>query len=330
MVEKRFYTLDEAAEMLGLSEDELNDRAKKGEIRGFRDTGGFKFKVELIDELVANGSVKPAEAAADDDLMPLDDDDLVELDAEETVDLDGDVLEDDDLVLGGSGTGSGITLGGDSGISLVDPADSGLSLEEPLELAQSEESLELGEDEMFSLSDDTDTEAPAELKAEDEFLLDTLEVTEDEDVSESGSQVIALDDAADDAAGDMADDMAGDMAGDAAATIDNTPMAGILEEDLDAEPNELGLTDGLDAAATGSPLGPQPGVGTAGEPSSQAAASMPETPYSIWNILSLALCVIFLVMTGMMMSDLLRNMWSWDSAYEFNSTIMDTILGWFE
>ena len=43
-------------------------------------------------------------------------------------------LDDDDLVLGGSGTGSDITIGGDSGISLVDPADSGLSLEEPLNL----------------------------------------------------------------------------------------------------------------------------------------------------------------------------------------------------
>ena len=49
--------------------------------------------------------------------------------------MSGKKLDDDDLVLGGSGTGSDITIGGDSGISLVDPADSGLSLEEPLNLA---------------------------------------------------------------------------------------------------------------------------------------------------------------------------------------------------
>ena len=47
------------------------------------------------------------------------------------VDLGGKKLDDDDLVLGGSGTGSDISIGGDSGISLVDPADSGLSLEAP-------------------------------------------------------------------------------------------------------------------------------------------------------------------------------------------------------
>ena len=54
-------------------------------------------------------------------------------------------------MLGGSGTGSDVTIGGDSGISLVDPADSGLSLEEPIGLvAGGEESLELGEDDMLA------------------------------------------------------------------------------------------------------------------------------------------------------------------------------------
>ncbi len=62
-------------------------------------------------------------------------------------------------MLGGSGTGSDITIGGDSGISLVDPADSGLSLEAPLNLAGAgEESLELGEDDLLASAD---SEAPA-------------------------------------------------------------------------------------------------------------------------------------------------------------------------
>ena len=50
------------------------------------------------------------------------------------VDVGGKGLEDDELVLGGSGKGSDVTIGGDSGISLVDPSDSGLSLETPLNL----------------------------------------------------------------------------------------------------------------------------------------------------------------------------------------------------
>jgi len=85
------------------------------------------------------------------------------------------VMEDDEnLVLGGSGSGSDITIGGDSGISLVDPADSGLSLEDPLDLGGGEESLELGEDDMLTLGEAADTESPTELKADDDFLLTPL------------------------------------------------------------------------------------------------------------------------------------------------------------
>ena len=58
-------------------------------------------------------------------------------------------LDNDNLVLGGSGTGSDISIGGDSGIWLVDPKDSGLSLEAPLNLSSGEESLELGEDDLL-------------------------------------------------------------------------------------------------------------------------------------------------------------------------------------
>ena len=66
-------------------------------------------------------------------------------------------IDDDDLVLGGSGKGSDVTIGGDSGISLVDPSDSGLSLETPLNLGPvAEESLELGEDDMLTTSETAD------------------------------------------------------------------------------------------------------------------------------------------------------------------------------
>ena len=73
-------------------------------------------------------------------------------------------MDDDDLVLGGSGTGSDVTLGGDSGISLVDPSDSGFSLETPVNLGPAaEESLELGEDDMLVVG-----ESPAgRVRAED-------------------------------------------------------------------------------------------------------------------------------------------------------------------
>ena len=72
-------------------------------------------------------------------------------------------------------------------------------------------------------------------------------------------------------------------------------------------------------------------TGGAASPLMPAPMTVPEAPYSIWNVLSLALCFIFLSLTGMMMFDLLRNMWSWDQSYALNSSIMDgliNMIGW--
>lgn len=232
---------------------------------------------------------------------------------------DLDLAGDDDQVLGGSSVGSDISIGGDSGISLVDPADSGLSLDEPLELiAGGDESLELGEDDMLAVAEDPQPDAPTELNADDDFLLTVDDAGEEED-SESGSQVIALEpESPSDEAATM---VAGGLAGPS--------MAAMLDEDLSAGPGaDLGFVGSADAG--GSPLGGQQASFAEGARLAQPVASLPETPYSVWNILSLAFCALFLAVTGMMLVDLMRNMWSWDAAYSVNSSIMDTILGWFE
>ncbi len=235
------------------------------------------------------------------------------------VDVAGTNLEDDDLVLGGSGAGSDITIGGDSGISLVDPADSGLSLEEPLGPI-GEESLELGEDDMIVVGEPVEpgeADSPTELKTDDDFLLTPLDDAGEEEDSESGSQVIALDLEGDEAATMIADAPAG------------SAMAAMLDEDLSAEPAaDAGLGAAVDAAALGAaPLGTQPGGFVEGAPLGQGqAAALPEVPYTVWNIVSLSFCSVFLLLVGMMMYDLLRNMWSWDGAYAVNSFIMDFIL----
>jgi excisionase family DNA binding protein len=227
------------------------------------------------------------------------------------VDLSGKKLEDDELVLGGSGTGSDITIGGDSGISLVDPADSGLSLESPLNLTPpGEESLELGEDDLLGVSPDAGSGAP--LKSEDDFQLTPMEEGADADDSESGSQVIALDTAGE---------------GDEAATMlaSAGSVAAMLDEDLSTE--------------AGLGLGPEPMLGAGLQPQGAlaletplepAAVALPEAPYSVWNVVSLVLCSLVLILIGMMMYDLLRNMWGWEGAHQVNSALMDWILGWFE
>jgi hypothetical protein len=210
-----------------------------------------------------------------------------------------------------------VTLGGDSGISLVDPADSGLSLEEPLDLAApGDESLELGEDDMISLADEAvDHDAATQLKADDDFLLTPASEPGDEgEDSESGSQVIALDT---------------EGSSDEAATLAHTPGGGavaMLEEDL----STAGL--GLGGAAAAAGLGPS---GMGGLPSDLTAATpagvlaLPEAPYSALQVLSLAACVVLLAVGGMMICDLVRSMGSWDGPYQFNSSLMDIVLRFF-
>jgi len=218
-----------------------------------------------------------------------------------------DGLEDDDLLLGGSGSGSDITIGQDSGISLVDPRDSGHALDEPLELtsASDDESLALGEDDMLTLSEDADTEAPTELKADDDFLLTPLEEVGDEEDSESGSQVIALDDAAE---------------------VEEAPaMAAMLDEDL-AGADAVGA---VAPAFEPAPLGGGQQLAAAGTPLAPGAASLPEAPYGKLAMAGLIGCVMLLTVSGTMAYDLMRNMWSWNGAYSVNSSLMDTILGLF-
>ncbi len=226
-------------------------------------------------------------------------------------------LEDDELVLGGSGKGSNVIIGGDSGISLVDPSDSGLSLETPLNLGPvAEESLELGEDDMLTTTETADEGAATQLKTDDDFLLTPLEETAGAEESESGSQVIALDTEGDDEA-----TMVGTGAG--------VSMAAMLDEDLSAQPAlEMGMGGPLAAAPV---LGGQPAALAEGATLMQPAALL-EPPYTTWQIVGLAICTVLLMLCGIMIFDLVRSMWSETSGgpYSINKGLMDFILGLIE
>jgi excisionase family DNA binding protein len=259
------------------------------------------------------------EASGDDEIM---------LDVDSggsAIDLAEDV--DDDLVLGGSSHGD-LSRTGDSGISLLDPADSGLSLESPqLELGGSAvEQLDLGDDDMILTEDEADAaavggsagisglgdlggDASGDDQSDDDFLLTPLEEGAAEE-SDSGSQVIALDD-------DVEFEDAGPGSLDAGG--------GLLEDDLGEGLGGGGLSS---AALAPAPLSGMAAAAAAGP--AAAAAPAPEAPFSGWNVLSLALCASLLLFCGMFMFDLLRNMWSWNEAYSVNSSMMDMVLSWFE
>jgi hypothetical protein len=212
------------------------------------------------------------------------------------IDLD---LDDDELVLG-SGSGSDVTSGaGDSGINLNHPSDSGLSLEEPLELTTGSgvESLELGEDDLAEL-DKMGSVAGPEDQADDDFLLTPVDSGLD-DEGESGSQVIDLD---------------SEEFEDSASELLSPAASGLEEEQETVEFTEV------DAEA------PPAGLPTAGAGTAVLAADGAEAPYTVWNVLSLFFVVLLLGFTGILMLDLMNNIWSWQGNYAFNSQIMDAIL----
>ncbi len=236
------------------------------------------------------------------------------------LDLAGD---DDELVLGGSGPGSDITHAvGDSGISLVDLSDSGIALDEaPLDLHgtnANKNSLDLsaGDDDLILLEEDADPNIATQLKADDDFLLTPMVEASGED-SDSGSQVIALD-----GDGDF-DESARTMLGSGMSMgAAGLGAGGMLEEDLGGFGGGLQAEgDPLGGPGGGMPLAaPQPAMMT------MAPLQVKEAPFSGPWVAFLGLGVVLIMLSGMMMFDLLRNMWSWDGPYAINSSLMDGIM----
>jgi excisionase family DNA binding protein len=224
--------------------------------------------------------------------------------------------EDDDVLgLGSSGVGidSDVTRSvSDSGISLIDPSDSGLSLERnDLQLAGSKlESLDLGGDDLITLDEPDLSEAPTQLKADDDFLLTPAEEATTEE--SSGSQVIALDSELD------FDESSATMVGGG---------LGVTALEEEEEPSISGMSSGDLGPSLGS-LPPTTALAPA--PAMAAMTAGSDMNFALWNILLLVPLLVCLILCGIMLFDLMRNMWSWNGAYAVNSSLMDMILSWFE
>jgi hypothetical protein len=181
-----------------------------------------------------------------------------------------------------------------------------LALDEPLVLGGSgKEMLELGEADVIDLSQEqsADMEGATQLKSDEDFLLTPVQESASEE-ADSGSQVIALDSDED--------------VGSGAFTPASSGMVAMLEEDTGAEPLIAGMPAG-GALAAGQALVTTP--------------SVPEAPYSGWNVLGLVCCALLLLFTGMVMHDLVRNIWKWDGVSSVNSSIFDGIektIGWMD
>lgn len=263
-------------------------------------TGDLDFEgsdLNLDSDISLEGEAKPAPAkagAAKPSASKATDSDVTVGESEEIA-LD----EDDELVLdGGSDAGRGA---GDTGIGLASPSDSGLNLEEePLDLAGSSvSSLELPEDEDLLDLEDLEAEpAAAPVQADEDFQLAPSAALQ-EDEEDSGSQVIALEDSS-----AFGMPVEGGLEGAETALGEEAQadeITGALEE-KDAVPVTL--------------------------PTVQLGAAQ-DLPYSIWNVLSLLAIVVVLAVTGMLMTDLVRNMWTWDETFTASTPIMDVMVRMF-
>jgi hypothetical protein len=96
MMAKMFYTIEEVAEKLGKTEDEVKEMAKSGQIQEFRDRDRLMFKVDQIDLL----------AGGDDDH----DDDDVHLSLDDSRGGSGIGLAESDLGMSDSREGTGISV----------------------------------------------------------------------------------------------------------------------------------------------------------------------------------------------------------------------------
>jgi hypothetical protein len=73
-----------------------------------------------------------------------------------------------------------------------------------------------------------------------------------------------------------------------------------------------GFDQQLGGLGGGAPAMPTVAPTPAGAAAQVYAAEPPQTPYSIWNVLGLLLIIMFLSLSGIVMTDMLKNMWEWD------------------
>lgn len=162
MAKKKYLTLQEASEILGISEDRLKDARAKGDIRGFADRGNWKFRQEDVDEFG-----RTIQAHSDQDIPILDPD------------------GDSGIMSGDIGPGSGINLAGDGNV-LAD--DSGIGVGEEALSEQPTVIRKAGDSNIFG--NDSDMELEGESDSGVRLVLDST-LTDAAGLEDSGADVMA-------------------------------------------------------------------------------------------------------------------------------------------
>ena len=307
---ENYLSTEEVAKRLKITNAEVVAAVQTGKLRGFKDGQNYKFRDEDIrkyqEDLVASSSSGSGIGLDDYDLnsgssdinSTLDKDSMlgsgdsdVTLASTSGLSSDSDVLSvsdsDTGLVLGEVSASGSSLLGEGSGISLLGADDSGITLSDTSDV------LELGEDVLggssvaAGLSGSLVASLTGTSIVDEDFSLGANE-GEDED-DDSGSQVIEL--AEDEPTDGVSPDFFTNSGSGGGSNAPQYPSA--IDPALLAELENL---------------------------------RRPEKPYSVWNLLGLIFCFIFLAVTMMFTIDLLRNMWSWDKPTQFSSSMMDWVI----
>jgi len=293
--------LDDDDEQLSFGTTDINLASESSKKLKGSDTGSDVLDENIEKKESSSDTGKMLGESNDDELLLAEDDlfedDLILQDSasfEDSSDLGSD-FDESDLILEDSDSSSELALEANkSGISLS-PNESGISLgDEPLELGGSDiDELELPEgDDMIILEDAADPDA-ATMMPEDDFNLTPLEQSLDGEDSSSSSQVIALEDSE-----IYADESSATILGD---SVSEFGQPALVDDNMGLQQGGYDdgalIAPGMDAGMQGSvPAGP------------------PEAPYTLLNVLALALCAFILGMATLLTFDMCRNMWIGDGS----------------
>jgi hypothetical protein len=174
--------------------------------------------------------------------------------------------------------------------------DSGINLVKANDSGLSlEEPLALGGE---GKSSDEDSAEVQELSSDDDFLLTPMLELDDQESDSSGSQVIALD------TEEQADDQAPTLLGEDIQAMNQLEPAGLAMGAAQPVQQQMMM------------MAPAPAAAPA--------------RYGAGVIVGLVLMTIPVLLSGMMMFEMARNMWSWDGPTSVNATILDGFLSMFK
>ena len=235
---------------------------------------------------------------------------------DDALDDDDDLVisaDDDDLVI--SSAGSDVSVAGDSGINLMSPSDSGLSLEsEPLDLAGSSISaLDLGAELSDAGGSGSGSGIGSGIGGED-FQLTPSGIELEKDVP-SASQVIEVEDSGDPVA--EAEVMAAEPVLGGDADPFGAPAVAVIDDGV-GDPMGQPVEAEAEAVAI-DPTAPMAGR-------TVAAPVAYEVPFTLLQTLSLMLILFTFAIGGILMTDLVRNMWTYTEPAAPVSSLTDWLI----